>query len=264
MTKTWLVDLFASKIESYNCDIIAIIVTSAINCGISNKQLYYTFVQGHPISFLELIQIMRRLKRGRGERKMKDKFHILLPLPTFVSVLCSVLSHKDTNERRRQMNKLRTVTRIILQRDKYFKRTTDEYFSNPMVSSSDNCNGCCPVCHGESAQIMKLQFLIDHIEATIFDSGCVSVGVLSSKILERKGSVWVDKAIYISAADCHHLGMVMWVHHILKIHWTDSLIKKNDVKLKKDIVCLFEKKEAEAGIRMNHRDDTCWSKIPHI
>ena len=102
------------------------------------------------------------------------------------------------------------------------------------------------------------------MEASIFDSGPVSVGVLSSKLLERKGSVWVDKAIDISATDCHHLVMVMWVHHILKIDWTDSSIKKNDLLQKIYIVCSFEKKEAGAGIRMNHRDDTCWSNIPHI
>ena len=166
-------------------------------------KLYYIFVQAPPRSFLELIQLMGRLKRGSGERKMKDKLHLLLSLPNFVSVLYSVLSHEDTNERNRQMNELRIVTKIILQRDKCFKRMTNEYYGNNMVPSSDNCNGCCPVCRGESARMVKRQFLIDHMEATIFDNGPVSVGVLSTKILERKGLVWVDKAMDINATVQH-------------------------------------------------------------
>ena len=39
--KTWLVDLFAAKIHSDSCDIIAIIGTSAVDCGISSNELYY-------------------------------------------------------------------------------------------------------------------------------------------------------------------------------------------------------------------------------
>ena len=48
MMKTWLVDLFTAKIHSDNCDIIAIIGTSAVNCGISSNKFYYIFMQGHP------------------------------------------------------------------------------------------------------------------------------------------------------------------------------------------------------------------------
>ena len=112
--KTWLVDLFAAKIHSDNCDIISIIGTSAINCGISSNKLYYIFMQGHPRSYLKLIQLMGRLKRGNGQQKIQDKLHIFLSLSIFVSVLYSILfSHEDTKERRRQMNEMRTVTRIF-------------------------------------------------------------------------------------------------------------------------------------------------------
>ena len=102
------------------------------------------------------------------------------------------------------------------------------------------------------------------MEASVFENGPVNVGPLSAKILERKGSVWLDKAIEISAADCHELIMIMWVHCILLIHWSDKATKKDDEKTKKDLVCSFEKKAAGEAIRMNHRDDKCWVYIPHV
>ena len=87
---------------------------------------------------------------------------------------------------------------------------------------------------------------------------------LSFKLLRRKGSAWVDKTADISDVYCHELIILMWVHHILKTHWSDSSAKKNDIKVKKDIVCSFEKKVDDADIRMNHRDDTFWTYILHV
>ena len=78
-----------------------------------------------------------------------------------------------------------------------------------MLPFSDNSNGCCPMCRGKSAQVIKRKFLIDHMELTIVDNGPVSVGVISTKILERKGLVWVYKAMDINATDCHHLVMLI-------------------------------------------------------
>ena len=66
--KAWLVDLFADKIKSEQCDILAIVGTSAVNCDISSNNLYYIFVKGHSRLFLELIKLLARLKRGYGVR----------------------------------------------------------------------------------------------------------------------------------------------------------------------------------------------------
>ena len=117
---------------------------------------------------------------------MKDKLHTLLSLPHFVSVLYSVLSHEDIKERRKQLNELRTVTVILLQRDTCFKRATDEYYGNNMLPLSDSCNGCCPNCRGETARVIRRSFLIDYTEASFFDNGPVIVGGLSAKILEKR------------------------------------------------------------------------------
>ena len=89
------------------------------------------------------------------------------------------------------------------------------------------------MCRGESARLIKQQFLIDPMEASIFDNEPVSIGGLSTKILERKGLVWVDKATEINSTDCRELIMLMWVHHILHIYWSDSSLRKTDVKVKK-------------------------------
>ena len=58
------------------------------------------------------------------------------------------------------------------------------------------------------------------MEASVFDNGPVSVGILSSRIIERKGSVWVDRAhrkpeknIFESLYIDFHL----YVHYIIYI-----------------------------------------------
>ena len=77
----------------------------------------------------------------------------------------------------------------------------------------------------------------------MFNNGPVSIGVLFSKLLKRKGSVWVDTVVEISTISYHDLIMLMWLHHISHIHWSKIPTKKSDIKVKKDIVCLFEKKD---------------------
>ena len=113
MMKAWLVDLFADKIKSEQCDILAIVGTSTVNCGISSNNLYYIFVKGHPRSFLEIIQLLGRLKRGCGVRLMQDQIHILLLIPNFISVFHSILQHENKVEKKQQMRDLRTFTDVF-------------------------------------------------------------------------------------------------------------------------------------------------------
>ena len=94
------------KITSENCDMLAIVGTSAVNCGISSNNLYYIFVKGHPRSFLELIQLLGRLKRGGGERRIRDKIHTLLSIPNFISVYYYILQHDNKAEMDRHLREL--------------------------------------------------------------------------------------------------------------------------------------------------------------
>ena len=98
----------------------------------------------------------------------------------------------------------------------------------------------CPACRGETAKVVKRSFLIDHIEATVFENGPVSVGKLCSKLMDRKGSIWEARSFEITTKDTHELVMLMWVHHIVSIHCSDIASKRGDNKYtRKDIVCLF-------------------------
>merc|ERR1740136_210339 len=83
MMKAWLVDLFAGKITSVNCNVVVIVDTSAVNYGISSPTLYYIFVKGFLRSFNELVQLMGKLKRGNSERVKQDRIHLMLSLPHF-------------------------------------------------------------------------------------------------------------------------------------------------------------------------------------
>ena len=68
MMKSYPVDLFADKTSSVNCRIAVVVGTSAVNCGISSPKLYYIFGKGFLRSFNEMVQLMGRLKRGKGDR----------------------------------------------------------------------------------------------------------------------------------------------------------------------------------------------------
>lgn len=77
---------FADRITSKECDIIAVVGTSALNCCISSDLLYYIFVKSHPRTFVELIQLISRLKHGNGKCVLQDQIHILLSIPNFVTI----------------------------------------------------------------------------------------------------------------------------------------------------------------------------------
>ena len=127
----------------------------------------------------------------------------------------------------------------MLQQENRFKDITDEYYGNNILAVSDDCHGYCPKCRGEKARVVKRDFLVDHLEASVFGKGPVSAGILSAKVIERKESVCVDRAVDISATDCHLLIMLMWVYCIISINWSDSFLKKSDTKVKNYIVCSF-------------------------
>ena len=116
MMKAWLVNLFADKIKSEQCDILAIVGTSTVNYGISSNNLYYIFVKGHPRSFLELIQLLGRLKRGCGVRLIQDQIRILLSIPNLISIFHSILQHENEAEKKQQMRELRIITNILRDR----------------------------------------------------------------------------------------------------------------------------------------------------
>ena len=124
MIKLWVVDLFVEKITIDHFDVLAIVRTSTMNCGISSNNIYYIFVKGHPRSFLELIQLLGRLKRGCGVRLMQDQIQILLPIPNFIYVYHSILQHENETERKRKIKELRIITNILTDRNKFFVLAT--------------------------------------------------------------------------------------------------------------------------------------------
>jgi len=243
MMKAWLVDLFADKIKSEQCDILAIVGTSAVNYGISSNNLYSIFVKGHPRSFLELIQLLGRLKRGCGVRLIQDQIRILLSIPNLISVFHSILQHENEVKKKRQMRELQIITNILRDKKDCFVVATEEYHGIDSIDVNMTCNKMCPMCREETAKVVKRSFLIDHIEASVFNNGPVGIGKLCSKIMDRKGSIWLARSVDVTTKDAHELVILMWVHRIIRISLSDISSKRDDNKYtKKDIVCLFEKK----------------------
>lgn len=90
MIKSWLVDLFAGKIISINCNMLVVVGTSAVNCGISSPTLYCIFMKDFPRNLCELVQLMGRTKRGSGDRVKQDMIHLILSLPYFILICLSL------------------------------------------------------------------------------------------------------------------------------------------------------------------------------
>ena len=264
MMKSWLVDLFADKTTSVNCNISVVVGTSAVNCGISSPALYYIFMKGYPRNICELVQLMGRLKRGSGDRIKQDQIHFMLSVPYFTSIYYSVLSEENNDEMNRQLKELRNVTSLVMCRDKCILQSIEEYYGALTPDPKLTCAKLCPSCRGESARVIRRAVLIDHLEADVFDKGSVTLGTFSSKLLTKKGSIWVDKAVDIKASDSHEITILLWLNNIINIHWSGGDSSSEKQKTKKHLHCSFKKKPAYAAIRMNHRDDSCWVTIPHV
>lgn len=139
-------------------------------------------------------------------------------------------------EQDRQMREVQIITRILLDRYKYFRVATEEYYYNHSLQAVDVCN-MCPSYHGEKSSPVRRSMLIDQPN--------------------HKGLIWATKSAEITTKYCHKLVMFMWVHHIISIHWSNASVKKGGSLNKEDIVYSYEKKSADSNNRMNHRDDSC-------
>ena len=84
----------------------------------------------------------------------------------------------------------------------------------------------CPSYRGEKSSPVRRSVLIDHIEASIFDNGPVTVGRLYAKLVDKKGSIWVAKGSSITTKHCHELVMMMWVNRIISIHWENKEVSE--------------------------------------
>ena len=72
----------------------------------------------------------------------------------------------------------------------------------------------------------------------------------------------VDRCANIKTSNTHALVILLWVHFIIGVYWSDGHLKNTNIEpSKKDMRCSFEKKPVNAAIWMNHRDDACWAEI---
>ena len=71
---------------------------------------------------------------------------------------------------------------------------------------------------------------MDHLEAKVFADGFVTLGKLCSKFSERKGSVWVTRCTDIKTVDGHKIVVLLWVNHIIVVHWEKNTISNDGKK----------------------------------
>ena len=83
----------------------------------------------------------------------------------------------------------------------------------------------CPSYCGKSSNVVNQLSIIDHMESEVFMDGSVLLGKLSSKLLDRKSTVWVAKSTAMKSPDSHELVLLVWVHDIICVHWDDNTQK---------------------------------------
>lgn len=177
-------------------------------------------MKGFPQNICKLAQLMGRLKRRSDNRIKQDKIHFMLSLSYFASIHYSILREENSNEMNRQLKELRNVTDLVMCQDKCVLQSIEEYYGALTPSPKLTCVKLCPSCQGESARVIQRAVLIDHLEADVFDKGSVTLGIFSSKLLTKKGPIWVDKAVDIRASDAHEITILLWLNSIINIHWS--------------------------------------------
>ena len=94
-------------------------------------------------------------------------------------------------------------------RNKCILQSIKEYYGaicpNPILT----CAKKIPSCRGESARVVKPLVLIGHLEAGVFDDGYVTLGIFASKILAKKGRIWVEKAVDVKSSDAHEINILL-------------------------------------------------------
>eukprot|EP00978_Attheya_sp_CCMP212_P030383 scaffold111497_cov63-Attheya_sp.AAC.1 len=114
MMKSFLVDLFSSKISSDVCNLAIIAGTSAMNCGISSNLLHYIIHIGFPRPVSEMVQTLGRLCCGPLPQTCQDRIHYVLSLAFFIPLFLVASSHKNVKEKFRQVYELKQVVRLLL------------------------------------------------------------------------------------------------------------------------------------------------------
>lgn len=241
--KSWLVDLFPGKTSSNNCRIFVVVGTSSVNCGISSPLLYYIFVKGPLRSFNELVQLRGRIKRGKSDRDKQDRIHLMLFLPHFSTMYFSILSESNNRERERQLRELRIVTDTIIRRDRCICQSIEEYYGATVPDPPLKCNKLCLRCRNEVPKTIKRLVLIYPLEADVFDEGSVTLGVFAVKLIAKKCTIWVAKAMDVKPVDAHELTILLWVHNIITIHWSRVAANKDDGSEQRKIYIIHSRKK---------------------
>jgi hypothetical protein len=162
MMKSFLVDIFAGKIESDVRKLSIIIGTSAMNCGISSKLLHFLLFIGFPRRMSELVQTLGRLFRGPPPRLQQDTIKWVLSLANFIILFQTSASTVDTTERSRQLYELKQVVCFLLLPLECYHITMERYYSHRDSTFMETCSVHCPLCRG------------DHLKfCTTFDGRCL-------------------------------------------------------------------------------------------
>ena len=168
----------------------------------------------------------------------------------------SALTNEDKKEELRQEKQIHDVVKMLLLPEKCFQVFCSEYYGHDNIPAPPPCSSMCPFCCKELLRKVNKLFLIDFLDADVFMKGPINPGQHSTKILNGKDSVFVDRSKDIPGGDAHFLILSLWCMDIITFFLqSDSPVKKKDPT--GDVLCTFARKTviSKGEFRMNHRDE---------
>ena len=139
----------------------------------------------------------------------QDQTHLMLSLPQFSMIYCSVLSDSGDGEREQQLQELWIVTEIITCRDKCIRQLIRKYYGAVTSDPPLTFNQLFLGYRNELHKTIKRPILINHLEADIFDEGSITLCVFVAKLTAKKYSIWVAKAKDEKLLDAHELMIIL-------------------------------------------------------
>jgi hypothetical protein len=270
MMKSFLVDLFAGKIESDVCKLSIIVGTSAMNCGISSKLLHFLLFIGFPRRMSELVQTLGRLFRGPPPRLQQDTIKWVLSLANFIILFQTSASNVDTTERSRQLYELKQVIRFLLLPSECYHITMERYYSHRDSTFMEPCSVHCPYCRGDHLKFcttVRREVFVDYLYSTVFIDGPVSLPTLSTMVYKKRASIWVASLKNVPSGQVHALLLQLWAAGILELRMR-SIPPPQDgpktAKIKPTIMCRWAVGPETDAIRMKNRDLSLWAGINTI
>ena len=178
--------------------IFCVIGTSAMECGVSSKEVTTGISYGMPRSMYDLYQYLGRVDRMHDALPGQVSFSVILNVPTFMTMFIRAQKQCDVSMRSREERDIYEVLRFLILPTQCYHVTMEHYLEDPDTEkNTEPCDICCPFCDDtylHFADKLHKDALIRVLQTQIYRDGNVQLINLVSIISDDKKKI--KKMIY--------------------------------------------------------------------